>query len=149
MVLTELPLDGRTDPYVFARGHIRAAIHRNNIRKAIVRPYTGAIVGAFILMQDNARDHAARMSLTCLDDEGVSVVTWPTSSADLNPIEHTWGIPSTSRRIRQRSHHPGNVENLIDALVQELQIMPQMGINSMPRRCQECVNDKGGHTSYW
>ena len=109
MVWTEIPLDGRTDLYVFARGHMRAAIYRNDIREAIVKPYAGAIVGAFIVMQDNARDHAAQMSLTCLDDEGVSVITWPTSSADRNPIEHTWGIPSTARRIRQRSHHPGNV----------------------------------------
>ena len=50
---------------------MRAAIHRNDIREAIVRPYAGDIVGAFILMQDNERDHAARMSLTCLDYEGV------------------------------------------------------------------------------
>ena len=142
-----MPLDGRTDMYVFARGHMTAAIHRNDIRTPMVRPYAGAIVGAFILMQDNACNHAAQMSLTVLDDEGISVMDWPTSYADLNPIEHTWGIPS--RRIRQRSHHPGNVENLIDALIQELQTMSQKGIKRMPSRCQECVNDKGGHTSYW
>ena len=147
MVWKEIPLYGRTDLYVFARGHMTAAIHRNDIREPLVRPYAGAIVGAFVLMQYNARDHAARVSLTVLDDEGISVMNWSTSSADLNPIEHTWGIPS--RRIRQRSHHPGNVENLIDALIQELQTMSQKGIKSMPSRCQECVNDKGGHTSYW
>ena len=28
-------------------------------------------------------------------------------------------------------------------------VVSQNGIGSMPRRCQECVNDKGGHTSYW
>ena len=114
MVWMEIHLDGRTDLYVFARGHMTEAIHRNDIREPIVRPYAGAIVGAFILMQDSARNHAARVSLNFLDDEGISVMNWPTSSADLNPIEHTWGIPS--RHIRQRSHHPGNVGNLIDAL---------------------------------
>ena len=118
-----------------------------DIREPIVRPYAGAIVGAFILMQDNIRNHAARVSWTFLDDEGISVMNWKTSYAELNPIEHTWGIPS--RHIRQLSHHPGNVENLIDALVQELQTMPQKGTRSRLNRCQECVNDKGGHTSYW
>ena len=33
MVWTEIPLDGRTDLYVFARGHITVAIHRNDIRE--------------------------------------------------------------------------------------------------------------------
>ena len=71
---------------MFARRHITAAIHRHDIRTPIVRPYAGAIAGAFVLMQDNARDHAARVSLTFLDDEGISVMNWPTSYAKLNPI---------------------------------------------------------------
>ena len=147
MVWTEIPMDGRSDLYVFARGHMTAAIHRNDIREPLVRPYAGAIGDAFIVMQDNASAHTARMSLTFLYDEGISVMSWQTSYADLNPIGHTWGI--LSRRIRQRPHHPGNVKNRIDALVSELLAIPQKGTRSMPRRCQECVNDKGGHTSYW
>ena len=71
-------------------------------------------------------------------------MNWPTSSADLNPMEYAWEI--LSRRIRQRPHHPGNVENLIDALVQELHAKTQKG---MPRRFQEFVNDKGCQASYW
>ena len=54
MVWKEIPLDGRTDLYVFARGHMTAAIRRNDIREPLVRPYAEAIVGAFILTQDNA-----------------------------------------------------------------------------------------------
>ena len=50
MVWTEIPLDGRTDMYVFAKGHMTAAIHRNGIREPIVRSYAGAIVDEFILM---------------------------------------------------------------------------------------------------
>ena len=110
MVWTEIPLDGRTYMYVFARGHMTAAIPRYDIREPIVRPYAGAIfVDAFILMQYNACAHTARMSLTFLYDEGISVMNWQTSYADLNSIGHTWDI--LSRRIRQRPHHPGNVEN--------------------------------------
>ena len=53
-----------------------------------VRPLAGAIVDAFILMQymPNARAFPARVSLTFLDDEWISVMNWLTSSADLNPI---------------------------------------------------------------
>ena len=147
MVWTEIPLNGRTDLCVLARGHVTAAIHSNDIREPLVRQYAGAIVDAFSVMQDNACAHTARMSLTFLYDEGISVMNWQTSYADLNPTGHIWGI--LSRRIRQRSHHPGNVENRIDALVPELLTIRQKGTRSMQRRCQECVNDNGGHTSYW
>ena len=147
MVWMEIPLDGGTDLYVFARGGITSEGHRNGIREPLVRPYAGAIVDVFILMQDNACAHTARMSLTFLYDEGISVTNWQTSCEDLNSIGHTWGI--LSRRIRQRPHDPGNVENRIEALVPELLAIPQKGTRSMPPRCHECVNDKGGHTSYW
>ena len=97
-------------------------------------------------MQDNALARTVRVSMTFLDVKGISVINWPTSYADLNPREHTWGIVSS--RIRQRPHYPGNVENRVDALVQELQAIPQKCNRSTPRRCQECLNDNGGHTSY-
>ena len=42
MVWTEIPLDGRTDLYVFSRGGITAAIHRNDILEHTVRPHACA-----------------------------------------------------------------------------------------------------------
>ena len=56
MVWTDIPLDGRTDLYVFARGHTMAAIHRNDILEPIFRSeysYAEAIVDSFMSMQDN------------------------------------------------------------------------------------------------
>ena len=152
MVWTEITLNGRTDLYVFARGHTTATQHCHYIREPIVRSYAGAIVYAFILMQDNARAHTARVSLTFFDDDGISVMNWPTSSADLNPIEHrphTWGI--LSRRIRQRPHHPGNVENLIGALVQELQENTTQWHQEDYTTSLTGVWERyvGGHIGYW
>ena len=101
-----------------------------------------AIGDTFILMQDNACAHTARMYMTFLDDEGITVMNWPARSPDLNPIEHAWDM--LSRRIRQRQHPPDTLQTLIDALVQEWQAIPQNDIRriirSMPRRCQECAN---------
>ena len=98
-------------------------------------------------MQDNARAHIAQVSLSFIDDTDIRVLTWPDRYPYFHPTEHAWGI--LSRRIRQRPHHPEIVQNRINYLVRELQTIPQNGIRSMPRLCQACVNDKGGHTSYW
>ena len=103
----------------------------------------------FILMLDNARAHTARVSMAFLDDEGITVMNWPARCTDLNPIEHVWDM--LSRRIQQRQHPPENLHTNVDALVQEWQTIPQNDIRriirSMPRRCQECANARGGHTS--
>ena len=75
--------------------------------------------------------------MTFIDDTCISLMNWPIRSPDTNPTEHTWGIISI--RIRQRPHHPENVQNLI----QELQAIPLKGIRCMTRCCQEWVNDMG------
>ena len=94
-----------------------SARHRSDILEPIVRPHECAIGDVFNVMQYNARSHTALVAMTFIDDTGISVMNWPARYPDINPTEHTWGI--LSRRIRQRPHHPLNVQNLIDALVQE------------------------------
>lgn len=150
MVWGGVSLDGRTDLHVFARGGITAVRYRNEILEPIVRPYAGAVGDDFILMQDNARPHTARVSMAFLADEGITVMNWPARSPDLNPIEHVWDM--LSRRVRGRQNPPDTVQTLANALVQEWQAIPQNDIirliRSMPRRCRECVNARGGHISY-
>ena len=126
---------------------ITAAIHRSDIIEPIARPFAGVIGDAFILIQDNARAQTVLVSMNFLDVEGISVKNWLAMSPDLNPIERTWG--NHSRQIRQRSYHPENVQNLMNALVPKLQPMPQKCIRIIPGRCQEYRDDRGGHISYW
>ena len=52
------------------RGGITAAVHRNNIREPIGRPYAGAIGDAFI-----THSRTVRVSMTFLDDECISVIS--------------------------------------------------------------------------
>ena len=143
-----MSLDGRTYLYVFSRGDITEARHRSDILEHIGMPYAGAIGDAFIFMLDNARANTDQVYMTFLDDKGISVMNWLARSPDLNPIEHTWNI--LSRRIRWRPHNPDNVQTLIEALVQKLQMIAQ-------KRHQEyatsmsgvCVDERGDHTHYW
>ncbi|GFX34954.1 transposable element Tcb2 transposase [Trichonephila clavipes] len=49
-----------------------------------VRPYAAAIGNDFILMDDNARTHRARIVEEYLQDHGLERMEWPARSPDLN-----------------------------------------------------------------
>ncbi|KAJ8381365.1 hypothetical protein SKAU_G00021430 [Synaphobranchus kaupii] len=110
----------------------------------------GAVGPGFLLLQDNARPHVARVCRQFLDDEGIDAIDWPLRSPDLNPIEHMWDV--MSRCIRRRQVAPQTVQELTDALIQVWEEIPQDTIrcliSSMPRRCRECIQARGGHTHY-
>ena len=143
----EVPLDRYTDTYMFPRGGIMAARHNCDSMEPIVGPHACANGDAFIVMQDYARAHTTQVSMNLIDDTGIRVMNGPAGYPDLNPTEHTSGI--LSRRIRQRHHHPENVQNLIDVLVHDMQDIPLTGIRNMTRCCHEGVDDKGGQAMYW
>ena len=50
---------------------------RDEILDPIARPFAGAIGNNFILMQDNARPHTARLTVDYLYHEGIEVMDWP------------------------------------------------------------------------
>lgn len=127
MVWGGISLAGCTALHVLARGSLTAIRYRDEILRPIVRPYAGVV-----------------------QDEGIDAMDWPTCSPDLNPIEHIWDI--MSRSIHQRHVAPQTVQELVDALVQVWEEIPQETIRhlirSMPRHCREVIQARGGHTHY-
>uniref|UniRef100_A0AAR2M1S6 Tc1-like transposase DDE domain-containing protein n=1 Tax=Pygocentrus nattereri TaxID=42514 RepID=A0AAR2M1S6_PYGNA len=150
MVWGGISLEGCTALHVLARGSLTAIRYRDEILRPLVRPYAGAVGPGFLLIQDNARPHVAGVCQQFLQDEGIEAMDWPARSPDLNPIEHIWDI--MSRSIHQRHVAPQTVQELADAIVQVWEEIPQETIchliRSMPRRCREVIQARGGHTQY-
>nr|KAG5707944.1 hypothetical protein BaRGS_031675 [Batillaria attramentaria] len=147
MVWGAISVQGKTDLHVFWNGTLTAIRYRDEILDPVVRPYTGAIGPEFILMDDNARPHTARIVDQYLEEESME---WPARSPDLNPVEHVWDM--IGRAVHARVNPTRTLVQLGQALQQEWDQIPQQTIRnlicSMRRRCQAVIPARGGHTRY-
>ena len=82
-----------------------------------VRPCAGAVGENFILMDDNARAHRARITDHYLEQATIVRMEWPARSPDLNPIEHAWDMLQTA--VSSRPLQPASVQELRQAVLEE------------------------------
>lgn len=150
MVWGGISRDGKTDLHVMERGTMTGVRYRDEILNVYVRPYAGAIGPNFILMDDNARPHRARVVDRFLEQETIVRMEWPARSPDLNPIEHVWNMLQVA--LSRRPAQPTTLQELGNALVEEWNNLPladiRVLIHSMNRRCQAVIRARGGHTRY-
>lgn len=115
-----------------------------------VVPYAGFIGENFILMQDNARPHTAAAVRQYLQEVGIQTMDWPARSSDLNPIEHLWD--ELKRKVRARNPAPATKSQLLAALIEEWESVPQEPvkriIRSMKNRLEAVIRARGGNTKY-
>lgn len=149
MVWGGICLQGRTD-LVPIEGNLNARRYVDEVLRPHVVPFAGAVGADFVFQQDNARPHTARYSQNFLEQEGVEVMEWPANSPDLNPIEQLWD--QLAKAVAARVQLDSTVNDLRRFLQEEWQRIPQIRIqrlvNSMRKRCQECLQARGGHTTY-
>ena len=149
MIWAGISLGGRTD-IVFVDGTLTAQRYIDEILRPIVVPYAGAIGPNFILQDDNARPHRARITDDFLEEEAITRMDWPAVSPDLNPIEHLWD--ELGRKVTARLTPQSTEQQLRELLLEEWRRIPQRSIdkliNSMRTRCAECIAAQGGHTHY-
>ena len=142
MVWAGISAQGKTDLHVIDNGTLTALRYVNEILDVYVRPYAGAVGENFILMDDNARAHRARITDKYLEQATIVRMEWPARSPDLNPIEHAWDMLQTA--VSSRPMQPASVQ----ALFEEWDQIPQYKISSMRRRCQAVIEARGHHTRF-
>lgn len=117
------------------------------MRSSIPSLYHAAAVGLqFIVMDDDARPHRARVVADFLKQKAIMRMEWPARSPDLNPIEHVSDMLGHAVSMRVV------LDELVMALEEEWQRLPQQEIRrliSMTHGRQSVINAQGYHTHYW
>lgn len=143
----------------FGPGRLHRLTGRMNTAKytqALTTAYLGSLPtfglrsSDLIFQHDNDPKHSSRGTTKWLLDHKIRVLPWPSSSPDMNPIEHVWDY--LDRAVRSRPVLPRNQDELWDALQEEWYKIPMDFIaklyDSMTDPIDALIKAKGGHTQY-
>ena len=102
----------------------------------------------FILQQNNAPIHTAKIVKKHLQENLINILEWPPQSPDLSPIENMWSI----LKLRIAEHRPRNIkelENLIEKTWQLFSIDEcRKYMLSLPDRLAKLSLRNGHHCGY-
>lgn len=99
--------------------------------------------GEYVFQHDGASSHTAKTTKKWLQENGIIVLDWPSSSPDFNKIENLWAL--MKRKLR---HDPQRTLSGLKAKIQEIwdSITPEECtklIYTMPKRLEAVLKCKG------
>ncbi|DAZ94377.1 TPA: hypothetical protein N0F65_001111 [Lagenidium giganteum] len=103
-----------------------------------------------IFQQDGASIHTSGTTKEFLEEQNITVMSWPSKSPDLNPIENIWGILARAvyahgRQFQTKDDLIATIHacwaNISPALITKL-------LCSMPKRCIDVLKLHGAKTKY-
>ncbi|KAF0708257.1 hypothetical protein AaE_013282, partial [Aphanomyces astaci] len=104
----------------------------------------------FLFQQDNASIHASKETTAFLADIGVDVLSWPSLSPDLNPIENLWGY--LARKVYENGRQFATVADLKDEILRQWDTIDRSYllklVDSMKFRCIDVLSGQGCCTKY-
>ncbi|KAI5147969.1 hypothetical protein ENBRE01_0029 [Enteropsectra breve] len=102
----------------------------------------------YILQQDNDPKHTSTFTKDYFTSRNINVMSWPSQSPDMNPIEHLWAY----LKPKIHSRCPKNKPEAITIIQEEWSKIPlglcRKLIDSMPDRIYDMCVAKGSHTKY-
>jgi transposase len=103
-----------------------------------------------IFQQDNDPKHTSKVAQNYLNNAKFKVLSWPSQSPDLNPIENLWN--ACKKAYFESPRRAKNLDEVFQIIEAEWNRIPQSTITklieSMPRRINACIQNRGGHTKY-
>lgn len=137
--------------YTF-RENLTGDLYRTILRKAMLPSartlFPKRMASTWGFQQDRDPKHTSKICQKFLNDKTVRVLWNPPQSPDLNPIENLW----TPFKDKIAEKNPKNLDQLEKAIhtvwpTLEIPLLRSL-IQSMPRRLEAVITNRGGHTTY-
>jgi len=105
-------------------------------------------VSAWSWQQDNDPKHTSHTAIDWFNEKRIRLVSWPSYSPDLNPMENVWGFIKkeiAKKRPRSLTELEQNLQELWSRLTDEyLEAL----VASMPKRLKLIISNRGERISY-
>lgn len=104
----------------------------------------------FVFMHDGAPCHKAKSVTKFLSENNIKTLPWPGNSPDMNPIENLWSI--VKRKMKKICIT--TKDDIITKLIKiwhhddEIKDSCKKLVESMPKRIESLIKNKGMHTKY-
>ncbi|CEI90514.1 hypothetical protein RMCBS344292_04838 [Rhizopus microsporus] len=103
-----------------------------------------------VLMKDNAPIHRAKIAAEWREAKGISKMSWPAQSTDLNSIENLWSM--MKKKVNTLCPH-AKIQQAIEVVLENVwrEFTPETInnlIDSMPKRVKAVIKARSGPTKY-
>ena len=137
-----------TGPIVKIEGKMDKKVYKNILSEHMLPFAEEEMPLRWTFQQDNDPKHSSKFIKDWLKLKNVNVLTWPSQSPDLNPIEHLW--EHVKRQLATTRFK--NKNDLFDSIKNIWQNIPsdvcKKLVHSMNNRCEAVLDAKGYGTKY-
>jgi len=148
MIWGAITANGRAGLWVMPKGTtITAKVYLDILKDKL--PVHMAVTKTTVFQHDGAPVHTAKLVKRWLAEEGITVLDWPGSSPDLNPIENCWTVLKGEVDKTKPTSANDLIAKIKVAWTKNITVKYCADlINSMPRRIRAVIENNGQFTKY-